>query len=348
MTGESKQKQTFRRVAQGLYRYGQAGTYYANVKREGKIVRKALGTTDRKTADRLLKDFLGDLGKVDRAGAAPSLDAYVPKFLETLTGAPKTLRQWRDIGAKLLRDWPVRKDARLDKIREGDIRAWLASYSFGPVSYNYHLIFIRRMFAQAVRDRLIPSNPAEGIPAKKRPKVLRVTPSEEDFKRIIADVRAQKNSPDAEESADFLEFMGLAGLGQAEVSGLCWEHVDWDRSVLTVFRLKTSSGFTIPIYGQVRPLLERRRHATPPDPTLPVFGIKDAKKALSASCKRLSLPNYSQRSLRRMFITRALQKGVDVKTIAKWQGHKDGGKLILSTYSHLINAHEEEMAKRMV
>jgi len=30
-----------------------------------------------------------------------------------------------------------------------------------------------------------------------------------------------------------------------------------------------------------------------------------------------------------MFITRAIERGVDVKVIADWQGHKDGGKLIL-------------------
>lgn len=348
MTVVAKQDQKFRRVAQGLYRHGKDGKYYVNVKRDGKIVRRSLGTSDRKTADRLLKDFLNDLGKVDRAGASPGLDAYVPQYLATLTGASKTLRQWRDIGNKLLRDWPGRKNTRLDKIREGDIRAWLASYTFGPVSYNYHLIFVRRMFAQAVRDRLISSNPAESIPAKKRPKVVRLSPSEEEFQNIIADVRRQKNSPDAGESADFLEFMGLAGLGQAEAAGLRWQDVNWDQQTLTVFRLKTSSGFIIPIYPQVKPLLERRKDSTLADPALPVFSIKDAKKALSAACRRLRMPSYSQRSLRRMFITRALQKGIDVKTIAKWQGHKDGGKLILSTYSHLIASHEEEMAKLLV
>jgi integrase len=347
MAGKAKHGQAFSRVAQGLYRHGQSGFYYANVKRDGKIVRKSLRTTDRATANRLLKDFLNDLGKVDRTGAAPGLNAYVPKFLTTLTGAPKTLRQWQDIGNKLLRDWPGKKDIRLDKIREGEVRAWLASYTFGPVSYNYHLIFIRRLFAQAVRDRLIAENPAQGIPAKKRPKVVRVSPSREDFQRIIADVREQKYSADAEESADLLEFMGLAGLGQAEAAGLRWEHVDWHKKTLTVFRLKTKSGFVIPMYPQVEPLLQKRRDAGLADPKLPVFGIKDAKRALSAACKRLGLPNYSQRSLRRMFITQALQNRVDVKTIAKWQGHKDGGKLILTTYSHLIASHEEDMAKLM-
>ena len=49
-----------------------------------------------------------------------------------------------------------------------------------------------------------------------------------------------------------------------------------------------------------------------------------------------------------MFITRAIQKGVDVKVIAEWQGHKDGGKLILGTYSHVFDSHSNRMAQLLI
>jgi hypothetical protein len=48
-----------------------------------------------------------------------------------------------------------------------------------------------------------------------------------------------------------------------------------------------------------------------------------------------------------MFITRAIERGVDVKVIAEWQGHKDGGKLILDTYSHVNRVHSQRMAALM-
>ncbi len=48
-----------------------------------------------------------------------------------------------------------------------------------------------------------------------------------------------------------------------------------------------------------------------------------------------------------MFITRAIERGVDVKVIAEWQGHKDGGKLILGTYSHVNRSHSQRMAQLM-
>lgn len=49
-----------------------------------------------------------------------------------------------------------------------------------------------------------------------------------------------------------------------------------------------------------------------------------------------------------MFVTRCIEKGIDVKVIAQWQGHQNGGKLILGTYSHVRNVHSEEMAKKLV
>ena len=61
----------------------------------------------------------------------------------------------------------------------------------------------------------------------------------------------------------------------------------------------------------------------------------------------LGLLSFSQRSLRRMFITRALERGVDVKIVAEWQGHKDGGKLILDTYSHVNRVYSQRMAEPM-
>ena len=75
--------------------------------------------------------------------------------------------------------------------------------------------------------------------------------------------------------------------------------------------------------------------------------FRDAKKALAGACRRLGYPPFSQRSLRRMFITRAIERGVDVKVIAEWQGHRDGGKLILDTYSHVNRAHSQRMAALM-
>jgi integrase len=137
----------------------------------------------------------------------------------------------------------------------------------------------------------------------------------------------------------------LAGLGQAEAGSLTPADVDFEAGQVITYRHKTNTGFAIPIFPHVRALLERlcegKAHGER------VFKILDGKKALAGACRRLGYPPFSQRSLRRMFITRAIERGVDVKVIAEWQGHKDGGKLILDTYSHVNRAHSQRMAQFM-
>ena len=112
------------------------------------------------------------------------------------------------------------------------------------------------------------------------------------------------------------------------------------------FRHKTQSGFIVPLYPQLKSLLERRKTKALSQNGM-VFRAQGAKKAITSACRRLGLPNYTHRSFRRMFITRAIEKSVDVKVIAQWQGHKDGGKLILDTYSHVNPIHSQRMARLM-
>jgi integrase len=198
----------------------------------------------------------------------------------------------------------------------------------------------------AVRDGVISRSPAAHLRQVKWAKPIRATPSFEEFKAIIESIRSQKfNGHDAEESADFVEFLGLAGLGKAEAAALRQSDIDWERETITTFRHKTKSGFAIPMYPQLKPLLLRRRRHDAPNER--VFAIDNAKKAIANACRRLNLPHYSHISFRRMFITRAIERGVDVKVIAEWQGHKDGGKLILDTYSHVNRAHSQRMAQLM-
>ena len=198
----------------------------------------------------------------------------------------------------------------------------------------------------ATRDNAICRSPVDHLRSIKLDKPIRKTPTFEEFKAIVASIRSQQFNADAEKSADFVEFIGLAGLGQAEAAALQYSDIDWERETITTFRHKTKSGFAVPLYPQLRPLLERLRNE--PGSRGPVFKIKDAKRAIAAACRRLGFSAYSHRSFRRMFITRAIELGVDVKVVAEWQGHKDGGKLILDTYSHVNRVHSQRMAKLMV
>jgi integrase len=335
----------FRKVAPCLYRY-RNGNYYARFKAGGKEFRCSLETTDRKLAERNLAKKKDDQSQIDRSQGKLTLAELCDRYLKTVQHQkPKTIERKSFIVGRIKTDWPTGKLTQVGKVKPSDVDLWLSRYRFGSASRNLHISCIKELFDSAVRDRIITFSPAAHLRSVKREKPIRLTPTFDQFRAIITDVRSQGFNAAAQDSADFLEFLGLAGLGQAEVSSLTPADVDFTAGQIVTYRHKTSTGFTIPIFPQVRPLLQRLCEGKAHDE--PVFKILDAKKALAGACRRLAYPPFSQRSLRRMFITRAIERGVDVKVIAEWQGHKDGGKLILDTYSHVNRAHSLRMAQLM-
>jgi len=329
-----------------LYRYRPNGKYYARFVVNGKEVRRSLRTSDRDIAKRHVLQIRREAAVIDPQASKITLAGLCNRYLPTVRHqAAKTVAQKTYICERIKQEWPAGSDVLIRKVLPSQVQVFLSRYTFGPSSYNAYLAVLRGLFNLAVADSLLSQSPVAALKERRREKPIRLTPTWEQFHQIIADVRAQVFNADAQDSRDFLEFLGLAGLGQAEASSLTRGDIDFAKEQITTFRQKTKTGFAIPIYPQVRPLLERLCAAKGHNERL--FRICDAKKALSGACRRLGLPAFSQRSLRRMFITRAIEKGADVKVIAQWQGHRDGGKLILDTYSHVNPVHSQAMAKRM-
>ena len=330
-----------------MYRYSSNGVYYARFECGGKEIRRSLRTTDRTSAQRALAWLKQEREQVDPEQGKLTLAELCDRYLQTVQHQkPKTIERKTLIVNRIKKHWPTGKLSQIARIKPSHVDVWISRYRFGPHSRNLHMACIKEIFEMAMRDGIISRSPAGHLRRVKPPKPIRATPSFEEFKAIVESIRSQKfNGHDAQESADFVEFLGLAGLGKAEAAALGQSDIDWNRETITTFRNKTKSGFAIPIYPQLKPLLLRRRRDDAPNER--VFKIDNAKKAIANACRRLNLPQYSHISFRRMFITRAIERGVDVKVIADWQGHKDGGKLILDTYSHVNRAHSRRMAQLM-
>jgi len=342
-----RQNGAFQKVAECLYRYSSNGVYYARFESGGKEIRRSLRTTDRASAQRALAWLKQEREQVDPAQGKLALGELCDRYSAIIQHQkPKTIERKSLIIRRIKSHWPTGRLTQVTKAKPSHVDLWISRYRFGPHSRNLHMACIKEIFEMAVRDGIISRSPAGHLRRVKPPKPIRATPSFDEFKAIVESIRSQKfNGHDAEESADFVEFLGLAGLGKAEAAALRQSDIDWQREKITTFRHKTKSGFAIPIYPQLKPLLLRRRRDDAPNQR--VFAIDNAKKAIANACGRLNLPQYSHLSFRRMFITRAIERGVDVKVIAEWQGHKDGGKLILDTYSHVNRAHSNRMAQLM-
>jgi integrase len=331
----------------GLYRYNPSGQYFARVRFRGKLYRRKLETGDLALAKRKLRKFKDDLERTDATKGNTSFAAVLDDYVKTLDGSDETRRKKRIVIEKLRQTWFGIDSLPLRTVKPSQVKAWLAKH-YGDSSashYNAALTVIRDALDLAVQDKIILESPAKALTYRTRPQPIRRTPTFEQFRQIVTDIRAQKFNREAEQSGDFVEFLGLAGLGQAEAASITRADVDLDAGRIIVYRHKTDTGFAIPIYPQVRPLVEKLCKGKKQDERL--FSINESRKALANACKRLGLPSFTHRSLRRMFITRAIEKGVDVKVIAEWQGHRDGGKLILQTYSHVRPVHSRRMAQLM-
>ena len=42
-----------------------------------------------------------------------------------------------------------------------------------------------------------------------------------------------------------------------------------------------------------------------------------------------------------------IEAGIDIPTVAKWLGHRDGGALAMKVYGHLRDEHSKEAAKKL-
>ena len=371
----------FRKVGENLYRYSSNEIYYAVFRVNGKLIWKSLETEDRELAKRKLKEELEKHGRVNGALRGMTLQELITSYENQLAQFDqRTQDNKRSVLKKFRATWNKSFDIPVRSICPADLQLWLnkedvmrnskikapkqkANHNVSPPrvskwTYNEYVRFLKHLFGIALDARAIVDSPAAGLKTKTPEQPIRLTPSWEDFQAIVEHLRGYELATERKgkrfvmhfehhDSADLIEFMGLAGVGTAECANLKGEHIDFDAKQITLYRSKTDTGYTIPIFPQLLPLLEKLKASAGIQVGQPVFRVRDPKKALTTACRRLKFPHFSPRSLRRCFITRAIEKGVDFKTIASWQGHRDGGVLIAKTYSHLRNEHSENMAKKL-
>ncbi len=339
----------------GLYRNTANGRYYGAKKLHGKRRDVSLKTTDRKIAERRLKEWIANLDKVCAEVERMSLRQLLGKFLSVHQGKSKSTQI---VNGCLIRcfekTWRYGLNMEVREVRPSHLDEWLAMHEgrLKNTSYNRYAGFLKQLFAIAVKDRIIVESPFQKVttPWKKPQRVIPVIPTPQQFRAVVDSIRSQPYTDHAEDSADFVEFLGLAALGQAEAYALTWRDVDWVQNILRVRRQKTGIPFSVPIYPHLRPLLERlwAKARKGFSPGSRVFRIRDAKKALNAACIRLRFPHFSQRNLRQFGIGLLWKASIDKKLIAKWQGHQDGGELILSTYTEVFGSDDQEYERQQL
>ena len=77
----------------------------------------------------------------------------------------------------------------------------------------------------------------------------------------------------------------------------------------------------------------------------PVF-VRSYQRTFELLLKKLHIPHKGFHSLRHTFATRAIECGVDVKTLAELLGHKNA-TITLNRYAHSLLEHKVDMMNRL-
>jgi integrase len=338
----------------GLYRNTISGRYYGVKKLRGKRKEHSLRTSDRKIAERRHREWINNLQSVGRESERMTLRQLLDRFVAVNQGRSiKTQKTNRSIIRKITKSWPGGIGVEVRQIRPSHLDEWLALHEprLKNTTYNRYAGLLKQLLEIAVKDQILAESPFDQVttPWKKPQTPVRCVPTVQQFQTIVDEIREQRHTRFAAATADFVEFLGLAGVGQAEAGSLTWGDVDWQNERITFRRHKTDALFYVPIYSHLRPLLERlKKTADSLARSSPVFQIHDAKKALKAACERLAYPNFSHRNIRQCLIRRLWQARVDPKLIAKWQGHQDGGQLIIDTYTEVFGGDDAEYEQRQL
>ena len=301
-----------------------------------------------------------------------TLDEYLSEWLAAIGRGvePGTLRAYQD-ALRLPRE--LLGHRKLQSINSADVNAVIefmltkgrkkggpADTGLGPRSVQMMLTVLRRAFQEAVRDRKMTWNPAEGVRGPRlRPR--KVTPWTDDEVRAFMDA-ARRDRLHA------IWRLSLLALRPEEVAGLRWDSVDLTACTLTVARVqvivagkvleretaKTPAGErTLPLdEGTVKALrelreLQRKERMGAGEAYRPgSHGGYVAADEIGAgySTQRLRGAFYrlvESAGLRRITFYHArhsalsylLNSGqVPIAVVAAWAGHADGGATALKHY----------------
>ena len=122
-------RQLLERIAnhQCLYRHSVNKTYYGIKRVGGKRKEHSLGTTDRKIAERKLKQWIANLSKIDTEAEKTTLTQLLDLFVTTRQGmSASTKATEQGLINNLKASWRYGLDIRVSRIRPSMLDEWLA------------------------------------------------------------------------------------------------------------------------------------------------------------------------------------------------------------------------------
>ena len=347
-----------------LWRYTPCGSYYARVKVLGKLKVKHLETKELAVARRVLPKVVAELrhqGKLQSAESAPKTFLEAKTIFLKRLDADESLKDRskdyrRETIDHLEKAWPRLPEKRLAKISEDDCLdcSKRLGAMLGAQRYNNTIGTLKSILTIAVERGSIPDNPARQIQRKKVVKTEKELPTRAQFTKFLEEIRwVNGGAGRARYVWELVSFLAYSGCRVGEAQRVQHKHVDRNTGLIAVMGdaetgTKNWKTRRVPIIGPMSVLLDSiEEHREDPSPEDSLLKVKEAQKAMTRAAETVEMPRITHHNLRDLFATRCLESNVDVRTVAEWLGHSDGGALLLKTYAHLLNEHSLESAKKV-
>ncbi len=139
--------------------------------------------------------------------------------------------------------------------------------------------------------------------------------------------------------------------GLLYVNKTCYDGNDGQKHIRIIGSPKTvHSSRVIPLPKQILPLLKGLKKRSKceyviADGDKPVF-VRSYQRTFELLLKKLGIAHKGFHSLRHTFATRALECGMDVKTLSELLGHKNA-TITLNRYAHSLLEHKQDMMNRL-
>jgi integrase len=348
---------------QFLLQNTESGIYYARLYRDGEQIWKSLKTDVFSVAQARLGIEVKSLQQAAKASATvesgrATVETIANQYLEGVRIAvdlkPSMVLYREEIITAILKTWPELKTLTPRLVTVGQCEEWASRHAarYSGTRYNNAVDTLRLIFDEAIEHGLIFRNPMGDI-AKRAPSRKHLElPSREEFTKIVTAVR-NSGAWCQTQGGDLVEFLAYSGCRIDESRHVRWIDVEADGIWIHGGKTgtKNSERRRIPIIGAMRVLLDdlraNPRYIRDDSRRGFVLAIRECQKALDAACADLGIKRITHHDLRHLFATRCIESGVDIPTISRWLGHKDGGALAMRTYGHLRDEHSQAMAAKV-
>jgi len=346
-----------------LIRYKPSGKYFARLRVAGKLIVKSLKTNRLAFAKLRLTDLEKSEREAAESGASTSngrmtFGDCVKIFKEQTEDSnllkPSTKHYRMEILGSIVKSWPGMKLRDVRQFSPADCNSWAAKFSnqYSATRYNGAIGVLRAIFEIAIQAGALYRNPAAVIKrARVRPPHLAL-PDTEQFERFVKEI-GSANGRDSKKCAEMVSFLAYGGFRVSEARNVTWGDCDFAKGEITVrgdaeTGTKNWSVRRVPMIPEMRELLERlRAKRMNESPALPVLLVKECILAMRRAAKAVGIPPITHHHLRHLFATRCIESGVDIPTVSRWLGHRDGGALAMRVYGHLREQHSVAMAQKV-